>query len=330
MATIQSQLHATLSAVAIIGTVALAPVTASADTLIRLGHTLTTNEARHIAAERFGEMVEERTEGAVRVEVYPSSQLGDVVEMLEGLNLGSVEMTIAGSTHLANLVPQFGVFDLPYLAPDAESFEELIDGEIGQGLLDRLTEVGIRGLTFSNVSFRHIYTRTPVESMEDLAGMVIRVPGNPVYSDTMQAFGARPTPMALGEVFSAIQQGAIAGAENSAALFLNSGHYEVAPNLALTFHAALPTAILISESFWQTLDEETQSIVQQAAREAGLFERELAAEVDEQAIAELPNLGVNVSTVELEPFRAAVGVVYEAHRASLGEELLGMVVGSLD
>jgi TRAP-type transport system periplasmic protein len=306
------------------------PFQASAETLIRLGHTLTTNDVRHAAAEFFGELVHERTDGAVRVEVFPSSQLGDVVEVFEGLNLGTVQMTIAGSTHLANVVPEFGVFDLPYLAPDVASFVELIDGEVGQALLERLPDVGMRGLTFSNVSFRHIYTRSPVASFDDMTGLVIRVPGNPVYSDSMQAFGARPTPMALGEVFSAIQQGAIAGAENSAALFFNSGHYEVAPYVALTYHAALPTVFLISEVFWQGLDPETQEIVQQSAREAGLFERENSAEVDEQALAELPNRGVTIHEVDLAPFIASVGPVYERHRARLGDELMDLVTGGLN
>jgi tripartite ATP-independent transporter DctP family solute receptor len=321
---------APLTAAVLAVALSLAPGVAGGETLIRLAHTLNPGDARHLGAERFGELVAERSGGALRVEVFPSSQLGGQVEIFEGMNLGLIEMNIAGSTHLANLVPAFSVFDLPFLAPDVESFMALLDGPVGQQLLDMLPEVGLRGLAYSEVGFRHVYTNVPVTGIEDLAGLVIRVPGNPVYNDTLATFGARPTPMALGEVFTALQQGAIAGAENLVGFYRNSGHWEVAPHLALTYHAALPSVVMVSEVFWQRLIPELQQIVREAAVEAALFERALSMELEEQAMAELPGLGVTIHEVDTAPFIALAPGIHARHAASIGAELMEAIVAAMN
>ena len=321
---------AALPALALGVSLGIAPLAASGDTLIRLAHTLNPADARHLAAEHFGDLIAERSEGTIRVEVYPSSQLGGQVEIFEGMNLGLIEMNIAGSTHLANLLPSFGLFDLPNLAPDEDSFIEMLDGEIGQQLLDMLPEVGLRRLAYSEVGFRHVYTNTPVTSIDDLSGMVIRVPGNPVYNDTLSTFGARPTPMALGEVFTALQQGAIAGAENLIGFYRNSGHWEVAPYLALTYHAALPSVVTVSESFWQNLSAEEQDMVREAAIEAALFERRLSQEQTELAMSELPELGVTIQEVDLTPFAALAPEIHARHRDTIGADLLDAVAAMMD
>lgn len=322
--------NAALPALAIGITLGLAPFAASSETLIRLAHTLNPTDARHLAAEHFGALITERSEGNIRVEVYPSSQLGGQVEIFEGMNLGLIEMNIAGSTHLANLLPAFGLFDLPNLAPDEDSFIAMLDGEIGQQLLDMLPEVGLRGLAYSEVGFRHVYTNAPVTSIDDMAGMVIRVPGNPVYNDTLATFGARPTPMALGEVFTALQQGAIAGAENLIGFYRNSGHWEVAPYLALTHHAALPSAVTVSESFWQSLSPEDQNLVRETAIEAALFERQLSQEQMEVALEELPGLGVTIQELDLAPFAALSAEIHARHRDSIGADLMDAVQSMMD
>jgi len=309
---------------------ASSPGTAAAETLIRLGHTLNPTDARHMGAERFAELVAERSGGEITVEVYPSSQLGGQAELFEGMNLGLVEMNIAGSTHLANLEPAFGVFDLPSLAPDAESFMALLDGEIGQSLLDMLPEVGVRGLAYSEVGFRHIYTNTPVESFEDLAGLVIRVPGNPVYNDTLATFGASPTSMALGEVFTALQQGAVAGAENLIGFYRNSGHWEAAPYVAMTYHAALPSVWMISESFWQGLSAEDQELIAAAATEAAMYEREVSFEMEAAALEELPGMGVTITEVDLAPFAALAPEIHARHRETIGVELMDAVAAAMN
>lgn len=308
----------------------LAPAGAEAETLIRVAHTLNPSDARHLGAERFGELVAERSGGELRVEVFPSSQLGGQVEIFEGMTLGLIEMNIAGSTHLANLLPAFSVFDLPFLAPDVESFTALIDGPVGQQLLDMLPEVGLRGLAYSEVGFRHVYTNVPVTGIDDMSGLVIRVPGNPVYNDTLATFGARPTPMALGEVFTALQQGAIAGAENLVGFYRNSGHWEVAPYLAMTYHAALPSVVMISESFWQGLSPEHQEIVREAAIEAALFERELSFELEAQALEELPELGVTIHEPDTAPFQALAPEIHARHADSIGPELMEAIAGAMN
>lgn len=314
-----------LPALALGTSIASVPGSAAAETLIRLAHTLNPTDARHMGAERFEELVEERSEGEIQVELYPSSQLGGQAEIFEGMNLGLIEMNIAGSTHLSNLDPAFGVFDLPSLAPDEASFMALLDGEIGQSLLDGLPAVGIRGLAYSEVGFRHLYTNKLVEGIDDVDGLVVRVPGNPVYQDTLATFGATATSMALGEVFTALQQGAIEGAENLVSFYRNSGHWEAAPYIALTYHAALPSVWMMSESFYQGLSEEDQTLVMTAAKEAAMYEREVSAQMTADALAELPELGVTITEVDLAPFAALAPEIHARHRDRIGSDLMDAV-----
>jgi tripartite ATP-independent transporter DctP family solute receptor len=312
------------SSAIILGALVIA-TTASATTIIRLAHTLNPTDARHLAAKHFGALVEQRSAGAIKVEVFPSSQLGGQVEIFEGLKLGTIEMNIAGSTHLANLIPTFGLFDLPYLAPDVKSFIALLDGDVGQTLLDRLPRVGMRGLAYSEVGFRHIYTRAPVTSMSDLKGRTIRIPGNAIYSDTMSAFGARPTPMAIAEIFTALQQGAIGGAENLIPYYRNSGHFEVARHLALTYHAALPSVVIVSDVFWSRLTPEQRTLIKDAAKEAALHERKLTDELSVKALADLPGLGVTIHRPDLKPFRDAAAKIYDKHANKIGADVIQTV-----
>ena len=303
---------------------------AAAETLIRLAHTLNPTDARHIGAQRFEELVEERSGGDIQVELYPSSQLGGQSEIFEGMTLGIIEMIIAGSTHLSRLEPAFGVFDLPSLAPNEAAFMEILDGDIGQSLLDKLPEKGIRGLAYSEVGFRHLYTNKLVDDIEDVSGLVVRVPGNPVYQDTLATFGADPTSMALGEVFTALQQGAIEGAENLLSFYKNSGHWEAAPYVALTYHAALPSVWMMSDSFFQGLSAEDQELIATAAKEAAMYEREVSAEMTAAALAELPSMGVTITEIDLAPFAALAPEVHARHRERIGEELMSSVDEALN
>lgn len=319
-----------LPAVAVAISVALAPGGAAAETLIRLAHTLNPTDARHIGAQRFEELVEERSGGDIQVEIYPSSQLGGQSEIFEGMTLGTMEMNIAGSTHLSRLEPAFGVFDLPSLAPNEAAFMEILDGDIGQSLLDKLPEKGIRGLAYSEVGFRHLYTNKLVDDIEDVSGLVVRVPGNPVYQDTLATFGADPTSMALGEVFTALQQGAIEGAENLLSFYKNSGHWEAAPYVALTYHAALPSVWMVSDNFFQGLSAEDQELITTAAKEAAMYEREVSAEMTAAALEELPGMGVTITEIDLSPFAALAPEVHARHRERIGEELMASVDEALN
>jgi TRAP-type transport system periplasmic protein len=321
---------AALPAVILGAALIMAPIGAAAQTVMRLAHTLNPADARHQAAERFGKLVAERSNGALRVEVYPSSQLGGQSEIFEGMKLGLIQMNIAGSTHLSNLLPAFGVFDLPGLAPNEDAYMALLDGKVGQRLLDMLPQVGLRGLAYSEVGFRHIYTNKPVRSIKDLSGMIIRVPGNPIYNDTLATFGARPTPMALGEVFTALQQGAIGGAENLVSFYRNSGHWEVARYLSLTYHAALPSVVIISEVFWKGLNPKLQEVVRTSAREAALYERELSARLTKAAMAELPKLGVTIIELDLAPFQALAPKIHARHVKRIGPEIMEAVKGAMN
>jgi TRAP-type C4-dicarboxylate transport system substrate-binding protein len=159
---------------------------------------------------------------------------------------------------------------------------------------------------------------------------VVRVPGNPVYQDTLATFGADPTSMALGEVFTALQQGAIEGAENLLSFYKNSGHWEAAPYVALTYHAALPSVWMMSESFFQGLSPEDQELIMTAAQEAAMYEREVSAEMTAAALAELPGMGVTITEIDLTPFSELAPEVHARHRERIGEDLMSVVDAAMN
>jgi tripartite ATP-independent transporter DctP family solute receptor len=296
---------------------------------IRVGHALQVTDPRHIGVLKFKDLVEKNSGGSVTVDVFPNNQLGPEDEMLGGLQNGTLDMVNTATSHLVNLVPEFGVFDLPYLVADKSQVPKILDGEFGRGMLDRLQKVGIVGLSYWEAGFRNVYSKKPVSDLASLKGQKIRVPGNPVYTSTLTAMGAIATPMDLGEAFSAIQQGTLDGAENLLSFYYHSKHYEVAKNLTLTNHAILPGAMLISKKLWDTLSPERQKLIMDASVEAGLYERDLEYADSEAALVKLKEAGVTISKPDLAPYIEATRKVYDKYTDTIGADLMTQVKAML-
>jgi tripartite ATP-independent transporter DctP family solute receptor len=292
---------------------------------IKVGHALQTTDPRHLGVLKFKELVEKRSGGSVTVDVFPNSQLGPEDEMIGGLKNGTMDMVNTATSHLVNLVPEFGVYDLPYLVSDKSQVPKVLDGQFGRSLLDRLPKVGIVGLSYWEAGFRNVYSKKPVPDLASIKGQKIRVPGNPVYTSTLTAMGAIATPMALGETFSAIQQGTLDGAENLLSFYYHSKQYEVAKNLALTNHAILPGVMLISKKLWDTLSPERQKLIMDASVEAGLYERDLEYSDSEASLVKLKAAGVTISKPDLAPYIQATRSVYDKYTKTIGEDLMTQV-----
>ena len=295
-------------------------------TTIRVGHVLAPEHPYHLGLEKFGSLVSEKTNGDVKVEVFHSSQLGNERDLIEGLQLGTVEMCIVSTAPLSSFTTKFSVFDLPFIFSETLKTREILDGPIGQGILDTLDAQGIVGLCYFENGFRNITNRVrPITNPEDLRGLKIRTMESPIHMASFRVMGADPTPMALGELFTALQQGTVDGQENPLAIINTSKFYEVQKYLSITEHFYAPAPLLIGKSFYDRLDADVQKAVKDAAIEARGFERGLLDDMNTRLREELQKAGMEMNTVEKQPFIDAVQPVYKEYEDVIGKELIQQV-----
>jgi tripartite ATP-independent transporter DctP family solute receptor len=291
--------------------IAVVATTGYAKTVLKLGTSTQPSHIYNLAAERFGEIVAEKSGGELEVQVFPAAQLGSERDMVEGLQMGSLEMTLTSTGPMGNFIPQVKLFNLPFLFKDRESCYRVLDGEIGTQIADRFVKVGIRSLGWYENGFRNITnSKRPVKSPADMDGLKIRVMEDDVFILTMKALGASPTPMAFGELYTALEQGVVDAQENPLAVIHSSRFFEVQDYLAMTGHFYSPAVMLISEITWQSLSPENQKIVADAAKEARDYERELSIKADQELEAACAKEGMVVTHPDKEPFVKAVAPVY--------------------
>ncbi len=288
----------------------IAPAT-YAKTVLKLG---TSTQPTHIynqAADHFAKIVAEKTGGEIEVQVFPAAQLGSERDMVEGLQLGSLEMTLTSTGPMGGFVPQVKLFNLPFLFKDRESCYRVLDGEIGTQIADRFVKVGIRSLGWFENGFRNITnSKRAVNSPDDMKGVKIRVMEDDVFILTMKAMGASPLPMAFGELYTALEQKTVDAQENPLAVIHSSRFFEVQKYLAMTGHFYSPAVLLISEATWKALSPENQKIVADAAAQARDYERGLSLKADQELEAACAKEGMIITHPDKAPFAKAVASVY--------------------
>lgn len=290
---------------------------------LRLAHVVNEQDGFHIAAEKFEELVEERSDGKVNVDLYPNASLGDERTLLEGMQIGTVDMGVITNGPVANFLEEMAVFELPFLFPSPEAAYEVLDGEIGQELLDRLSEVNLKGLAYAERGFRNLTnSERPVEQPSDMDGLRIRVMENPVYVDTFRELGANAIPMAWTEALTAMQQGTIDGQENPVNVIHSFKLYETQDHMTLSRHTYAPALFVMGMSVWNELPEAAQGVIAQAAQEAAEHERRMNADMQAEQLAELRDAGMQiVEEPDLAAFQEAVAPVYEAYGEQFGDYL---------
>jgi len=292
-----------------------APAQPAEEIVIKFGHVLAPTHPYQIGAEKFKELLEANAPQPVRVEIFHSAQIGNEREMIEGLQLGTIEMAIAPGP-LVGFEPMMGVLDLPFIFRDREHAHRVLDGEIGAELAKNLPNVGLRLLAYWENGFRQITNNIrPIYTPADLDGVRLRLPENRIYVAHFNQQGASVVTIPFGEVFTALQQGVIDGQENSLAIAVTNKLYEVQEYLSLTNHVYGPAQVLISEIFWQKLSPEMQEAVREAAEEARDFQRQALADKEQEYLEELKRNGMVVNEADVEAFRNNVGPVWDAHRA---------------
>ncbi|WP_324715428.1 TRAP transporter substrate-binding protein [Carboxydochorda subterranea] len=295
---------------------------AGAPVVLKLGHVVPTGHPYHFGATQFARLVGERTGGRVRIDVYPAGQLGPGErEEVEALQLGGIDLVVTGTAVLSNFLPDFGVMDLPFLFRDYRHVDAVLDGPVGRRLLDRLNgaDLHITGLALWEQGFRYLTnSRRPILSPADVRGLKIRVQENPIHVDSFNALGANATPMAWGEVYTALQQHVIDGQENPIPVLTSARLYEVQKYLAMTGHFYAPAILLINTERFRSLPADVQQILVDTAREVSRSERQEARRMEAQQVEELKQLGMQVTTPDKEAFRKAMQGVYDKYRARFG------------
>ncbi|APX92726.1 C4-dicarboxylate ABC transporter substrate-binding protein [Halomonas sp. 1513] len=290
---------------------------------LRLAHVVNEQDGFHIAAVKFQELVEERTQGAVSIDIYPNASLGDERTLLEGMQIGSIDMGVITNGPVANFVEEMAVFELPFLFPSPEAAYEVLDGPIGQELLDKLADVNLKGLAYAERGFRNLTnSQHPVNAPDDLDGLRIRVMENPVYTDTFRELGANAIPMAWTEALTAMQQGTIDGQENPVNVIHSFNLDETQTYMTLSRHTYAPAIFVMGMPVWNQLPEAAHDVLRDAAQEAAEHERRMNAEMETEQLAELRAAGMEINdTPDLEAFQAAVAPVYDKYGEQFGDYL---------
>ncbi len=296
--------------------------------LIKTHFTNNPGEPQIVAGELFKKIVEEKTNGNIKIEIYPNNQLGESRSVLEGIQLGTVQMANVTGPMLS-FVPELVVFELPFLFKNRDHMYAVLDSEIGDSLKPHFEKRGFHLLGFWDVGVRHILTvEKPINSMADLKGLKIRTMGNPAHLDAYRAFGASPLPMAYGELYTALEQKVIDGAEAANINYESKKFYEPAPNWSQVGWIHLVGYTVLSKKLYDGLSKEYKQIIDDAAKEMNDLERKLYREKDEGLLPELEKRGVKVTYPDRKPFMEASKQVYEkwANKIPGGMETIEKIV----
>lgn len=281
-------------------------------TVLKLGHGLAPSHSVHQGMEYMAELVDEKSDGKMRIDIYPSEQLGSERATLEMLQIGSLAITKVSAAIMESFAPSYRVFNLPYIFTSKEHTQRVLDSDIGKEILQDGEEFWLRGLAFYDSGSRSFYTKDrPINHPDDLQGLKIRVMPSPSAVNMIRAMGGSPTPISWGELYTALQGGVVDGAENNPPSFYLSNHFEVCKYYSLNEHSSIPDVLLMSSKIWATLTEEEQRWLQEAATESVGYQRELWAESERHSLEQAEAAGVEIIYPDKEPFIESVQFLYE-------------------
>ncbi|MCK2182877.1 TRAP transporter substrate-binding protein [Halomonas getboli] len=311
-------------------TLALGAASAQAAQTINLGHTLSDSSHYSVGADAFKETLERLSDGEFEVVEHPSGALGGERAMIEGLQIGTVDVVITSTGPLGNFVPETYVLDLPFLFKDYDQARCVLDGPIGQDLLNKMGEHDLVGLAWSENGFRHLTnSKRAVETPADVEGLKVRTMENKVHMAAFEAMGAHPTPMAFPELFTALQQGTVDGQENPITVIVATKFWEVQDNLSLTGHVYSPAVVLGSPILLDGLSEEERGWFDQAAQASAAATREEVSRLEREGVELLRENGMTVETdIDKAPFQEAVEPAYQIYTDQYGSEMLDRVRAS--
>lgn len=295
---------------------------AHAQTVLRIGYATSPTSHYGVGSTVFCEEIEKGTQGRYTCQQFPSSALGGEREMIESVQLGTLDLVNTSTGPLGNFVPEVQIVDIPFLFRDYDHARKVMDGEVGQGLLAKMKEKGLIGLAWTENGFRHMTNNIrPIVQAQDASGLKMRTMENRVHMDGYKTFGILPTPMAFPELFTALQQGTVDGQENPIPVILASNFSQVQRHLSLTNHVYSPAVLILSPSVWNKLSDADKQIFLDAAKAASTAQRQKVNQDEADGIAKLRQDGMQVvEQVNGESFRQAVAPAYAEFAKQFGED----------
>ncbi len=289
-------------------------------TVLKLGDIVVEDHSYNMGAKKFAEIVSQKTNGQIEVQIFPNTTLGQERDLGEGLGLGTIEMALVSTAVMQNFEPANGIFDLPYMFKNWDHVHKAQDGAPGQEAARRLLEkAGIRALAYYDQGFRHVLgIKKPIKSIDDFKGYKIRLPEAPVYVNTFQLLGASPTTIPWGEVYTAMQTKVVDGMEGSPETLYTTKLQEVSKYLSLTNHIYSGALLMISDKVYAKLTPEQQKIVREAATQSQTYERQLVIDRDNQNLDLLKKAGIEVNELDIAPLQAKVGPMYDDYAKKIG------------
>jgi|SRR6056297_207898 len=304
------------------------PLSAEAKSMtLKVAHVVNTDHPYHMGLMEFQKIVQEKTKGAIKVEIYPSGQLGNERDTIEALQMGTLDMCLACTAPLTGFEPQFMLFDLPFLFKNKQHAYAVLDGEIGDSVLAKLESKGIKGLSYFEVGFRNFTnSKHPINNPSDISGLKFRLMETPVHLKSVEVWGGIPTPMAIGEVFTALQQGTIDGQENPLPIIDTFKFYEVQKYLSVTEHFYSATPLLIQKKLWDKISKENQAIILEAAKAGRDVCRMKNAEKEEILLEQFRSKGMEINFADKDAFFEASKPVYDFFEDKLGKDNINKII----
>ena len=308
---------------------ALFAVNAQAQQTINLGHTLSDSSHYSVGADAFKETLERLSNGEFKVLEHPSGSRGERA-MIEGLQIGTVDVVITSTGPLGNFVPETYVLDLPFLFESYEQARCVLDGDIGQSLLDKMSENNLVGLAWSENGFRHITnSKRPIKTPKDLVDLKVRTMENKVHMEAFEQMDAHPTPMAFPELFTALQQGTVDGQENPITVIVATKFWEVQDYLSLTGHVYSPAIVLGSPILLDGLTDEQRGWFFKAAKASAAATRAEVSRLERDGVKLLRDKGMEVETdIDKAPFKKAAEPAYKIYTDQYGSKMLDLIQAS--
>jgi TRAP-type transport system periplasmic protein len=303
--------------------VGVAPAVAQQKTVLKVGMLGTVDYFYYKGAKRMADLAAERSKGRLELQLFPNQGLGNERDMIEGMQLGTVDMAIINTPLLASFEPRFMLFDMPFLFNDWNHVNKVLSGSVGKELIKALEPKGLKAFAFSTAGFRHVVNqRREVRTPEDLKGLKIRTLDNPVHVAIMNAMGANATPMQYGEVATALRQGTIDGLDFQLGSSATEKMYEVNKYMSLTGHVFTGVIYLASQKRYNALPADLQKVLAEAAVAGANTETELFNKFEQDARKILEEHGMKVIDVDKAPFRARTESVYKTFQDRIGKNLV--------
>ena len=286
-----------------------------------------------LGMERFAELVEKKSGGKLKVQVFPGGTLGSDQANISALQGGTLEMAAMNSGIFASLVKEFAIYDFPFLFGTPHEADAVVDGPFGQNLHRKLEDKGLVGLAYYELGFRELTnSKRPVKTVDDIAGLKLRVIPNPINIDWVKALGANPTPLPFPELYSALEQGAVDGQENPVATIKGAKLYEVQKYMTLTNHQYNPQSVVVSKKFWDSLSPADRKVLQEAATESAAYQRTQSRAQLQAGMEDLRKGGMQITELppaEIAKLREKMKPVIAKHSATVGEDTVKAIQAEL-